>query len=335
MKTAVVRLPASLDSLTFEERPEPAIEPGMVKVRWHALSLNFHDFAVASGKLPTIDGRIPMSDGAGEILEVGAGVTRWKPGDRVISLFFPDWYDGAPTAEKATRMGGDSADGCASQISLVDPERLTAFPEHYSYAEASTLPCAALTAWRAVIEECRIKPGDRVLVEGTGGMSLFVLQFARMAGATVYATSSSDDKCERLRRLGAAETVNYRHDKQWGETVFKLASGGVDHVVDVGGGSTIAQSLSAVKVGGNVILVGVLGGLTAEINLRHLIAKQPTIKTIAVGSRKMQEDMVKAIAGNGLKPVIDSSFAFSNLADAFRHQISGQHVGKIVIDMSA
>ena len=335
MKVATVRLPASLDNLRIEDRPEPAIEPGMVKVRWHALSLNFHDYVVAAGLLPTVDGRILMSDGAGEILEVGAGVSGWNRGDRVMSLFFPDWFDGATTVTSAGRMGGDSFDGCAAEIALVDPRRLTRIPAGYSYAEASTLPCAALTAWRALVEDCRIKPGDRVLVEGSGGMSMFVLQFAKMAGAIVYATSSSEEKCARLRALGADHTVNYKTDPNWGDTIYQLAGNGVDHVIDVGGGSTLDHSFNAARMHGNVVLVGILGGFTAEINVPKLLFKHLRIFPIAVGSKAMQEDMVRAIEASQLKPVIDSSFPFAKLADAFRYQLSGAHFGKIVIDMAA
>uniref|UniRef100_UPI0025FC9F73 zinc-dependent alcohol dehydrogenase family protein n=1 Tax=uncultured Nevskia sp. TaxID=228950 RepID=UPI0025FC9F73 len=234
MKAAVVRLPTSLESLSIEDLAEPAIAKGKLKVRWRALSLNFHDYAVVAGMLPAVDGRIPISDGAGEIVAVGEGVSGWAVGDKVMSLFFPDWQDGEPTAATTSRLGGDSTDGCAVEFSLVDPDKLTRIPAGYSYAEAATLPCAALTAWRALVEVGQIKAGDQVLVEGTGGVSIFALQFAKSFGAKVYATSSSPAKLERLKKLGADATVDYRADPNWGEAISQLSDGGVDHVIDVG-----------------------------------------------------------------------------------------------------
>jgi NADPH:quinone reductase-like Zn-dependent oxidoreductase len=335
LKVATLKRPATLASLRVVERDEPAVAPGRVKVRWHASSLNYHDYAVVTGGLPSTDGRIPLSDGAGEVVAVGEGVAQWQVGDRVISVFFPQWHDGAATLANTLTMTGDSTDGCAAQYSVLAPDALTAMPAHLSYAEAATLPCAALTAWRALVVECGIKPGDRVLVQGTGGMSLFALQFALMAGAEVYATSSSAQKLERLRALGAHHLVHYRDDEAWGETVRRLSAGGVDHVVDVGGHSTLAQSLKAVRVGGNIVMVGVLGGLEAPLHIGRLIAKQPRLQPIAVGSRAMQLEMCRSIALSGLKPVLDRSFALSQLADAFRYQESGRHFGKIVIDLAA
>lgn len=335
MKAAIVHLPASLDSLAIEQRPEPVIETGKVKVRWHALSLNFHDYAIASGMMPTIDGRIPVSDGAGEIVEVGDGVTDWKCGDKVISLFFPDWRDGSPTQKNNARLGGDSTDGCAVEVSVVDPGTLTPMPQSYSYAQAATLPCAALTAWRALVEIGQIKAGDSVLIEGTGGVSIFALQFAKAFGATVYATSSSPAKMERLRQMGAEHVLNYREDPKWGETVYELSGGGVNHVIDVGGAATLEQSISAVRVDGNVVIIGILGGLEAAINLAQWMLKQPHIRPIAVGSRALQMDMVRYIDKSAFKPVIDATFALDRLKDAFEYQLSGQHFGKIVIDLTA
>lgn len=333
MRAAVVHLPASLESLAIEQRLEPSVAPGKVKVRWHALSLNFHDYAVAAGLMPTSDGRIPISDGAGEIVDVGQGVKNWKAGDKVMSLFFPDWHEGAPTAETTRRLGGDSTDGCAVEFSVVDPATLTPIPQNYSYAEAATLPCAALTAWRGLVEIGQIKAGDTVLVEGTGGVSIFALQIAKAFGATVFATSSSPEKLERLRKLGADHVIDYRADANWGETVNALSKGGVDHVIDVGGAATLAQSIAAVRVDGSVVLIGILGGLQAEINLAQWMIKQQHIRPVAVGSREMQINMVRFLEKSDLKPVIDSRFPLGKLADAFRYQLSGKHFGKIVIDL--
>ena len=335
MKVAVVHLPATLESLAIEQRPEPAVEAGRVKVRWHALSLNFHDYAVAAGMMPTADGRVPISDGAGEVVEVGSGVTEWRRGDKVMSLFFPDWQDGPPTVSKTRYLNGDSVDGCATEFSVVAPEMLTPMPEGYSYAEAATLPCAALTAWRALVEIGQIKPGHTVLVEGTGGVSIFALQLAKAFGATVYATSSSPEKLARLRELGADHVIDYRADAQWGDTVCRLSNGGVDHVIDVGGAATLAQSVAAVRVDGSVVLIGILGGMQAEINLAQWMMKQQHIRPVAVGSRAMQVEMVRFLEKVNFKPLIDSRFPLNNLADAFRYQLSGKHFGKIVIDVVA
>ncbi len=206
-------------------------------------------------------------------------------------------------------------------------------PRDWSYADASTLPCAALTAWRGLVEIRKIKAGDSVLVEGTGGVSIFALQLAKAFGATVYATSSSPEKLERLRQLGADHVINYREGARWGETVSTLSKGGVDHVIDVGGAATLAQSISAVPVDGNVVLIGILGGREANINLAQWMIKQQHIRPVAVGSRAMQIDMVHFLDEQSLRPVIDSTFSLDRLAEAFAYQVSGQHFGKIVIDL--
>jgi NADPH:quinone reductase-like Zn-dependent oxidoreductase len=334
MKVATVRLPASIMSLTIEQQPEPQVTAGKVKVRWHAFSLNFHDYAVVTGMMPISQTRIPASDGAGEIVEVGPGVTGWEPGDKVMSLFFPKWQDGPATAEGMSCISGDSVDGFAVEFSVVDPDSLTRIPRGYTYAEAATLPCAALTAWRALVEIGQIKPGDRVLVEGTGGVSVFALQFAKAHGAVVYATSSSDEKLQRLKDLGADFLVNYRTDSSWGETVQALSKGGVDHVIDVGGPTTLEHSILAARVDANVVLVGLLGGMETRINLACWMIRQQRIRPVAVGSRKMQQDMVRDIEAFNIKPVIDSSFPMDQLAEAFRYQVSGRHLGKIVIEIA-
>lgn len=333
MKAAVVRLPASLDTLLIEEKVEPEILPGFVKVRWHALSLNFHDYAVASGLMPTDDGRIPISDGAGEIVAVGEGVTEWAVGDKVMSLFFPQWIDGEPNAAAMQLIGGDTVDGCAAEYSLCGPDALTRIPVGYTYQEAATLPCAGLTAWRALIEIGKLKAGDQVLVEGSGGASVFALQFAAALGATVIATSSSSEKSDRLRALGATHVVNYREDQNWGQTVCDLSNGGVDHTMDVGGASTLSQAVVATRIGGSLVMIGMLGGFMVELNLIDIMLRQQKVSPIAVGSRAMQQRMVESIEGTGLRPIIDTVFPFARIAEAMNYQLSGQHFGKIVIDM--
>lgn len=333
MKAAIVHLPASLESLAIEQRPEPCVEPGKVKVRWRALALNFHDYAIVGGILPTEDGRVPISDGAGEIVEVGEGVSKWQCGDKVLSLFFPDWHEGRPNQQNTARLGGDSTDGCAAEFSVVDASSLTRMPQGLSFAEAATLPCAALTAWRGLVDVGGIKAGDKVLVEGTGGVSIFALQLAKSFGATVYATSSTPEKMARLQQLGADHVINYREDLSWGETVYALSGGGVDHVIDVGGAATLTQSVAAARVDGSVVIIGILGGLDAEINLAQWMLKQQHIRPIAVGSAEMQVDMVRYFEQTGLKPVIDATYSLDQLKQAFEHQLSGKHIGKIVIEL--
>ena len=312
------------------DTPEP--KPGEVLVRWHATSLNYHDLLVAFGFIPVPDGRIPMSDGAGEIVAVGEGVKQWKNGDQVMSLFFPKWIEGKPTLDKTRFISGETVDGYATEYSCLSSDAITAMPPGYNYAQAATLPCAALTAWRAVMVEGQIQPGQTVLIEGSGGMSMFGLQFAIMAGAKVIATTSSPAKAERLEAMGASRVVNYKEDERWGKTIFK-ETGGVDLVLDVGGGSTMKQSIEAVAIGGKVISIGILGdGRKGEITFPKLFFKHIQMTGIAVGSRVMQEDMVKAINTNGLAPILDKSFALDQLGAAFMYQASGQHFGKIVAE---
>ena len=322
-----------LDNLKIIERPSPTPAAGEILVRWHATSLNFHDYLVAVGGIPVPAERIPMSDGAGEIISVGEGVKNWKSGDKVMSMFFPNWVDGKPTMNKTRAISGESVNGFMAEESCVSAAAVTRIPTGYTYAEAATLPCAALTAWRGLMVEGNLQAGDKVLIEGTGGMSIFALQLAKIAGAKIYATTSSAEKAERLKNMGAEAVVNYREDERWGKTIFKMTGGGVDHVLDVGGGSTMVNSIEAATIGGSVISIGILGdGRKGSITFPKLFFKHLRLTGIAVGSRLMQEKMVEAIEISGMKPVIDRSFAFDKLADAFRYQASGKHFGKIVLE---
>jgi len=220
-----------------------------------------------------------------------------------------------------------------TEMSCVSEEAVTRMPNGYSYAEAATLPCAALTAWRGLVPEGKMKAGDTVLIEGTGGMSMFGLQFAKATGASVIATTSSEEKAERLKGMGAEAVINYKTDTRWGKTIFTMTDGGVDHVLDVGGGSTMKQSIEAARIGGSVIAIGILGnGRKGEVTWPKLFFKHIKLHGIAVGNRQMQEDMVAAIDANGIKPLVDRSFKFDELAAAFRYQESGQHFGKIVVE---
>ena len=321
-----------LDNLKVVERP--AIQPkvGEVLVKWHATSLNFHDYLVAIGGIPVAPERVPMSDGAGEVVAVGEGVTKWKVGDQVMSMFFPNWIEGKPTLAKTRAISGESVDGFIQEASCVAASSITAIPEGYTYTEAACLPCAGLTAWRALISEGQMKPGDKVLVEGTGGMSIFALQIALAAGAKVYATTSSEAKAERLKEMGVEAVVNYKEDERWGKTIYKM-TGGIDHVLDVGGGSTMRQSIEAAAIGGSIIAIGILGnGRKGEITFPKLFFKHLRMTGIAVDCRLAQEAFVDSINVNGLKPIIDKSFRFDGLADAFRYQEQGKHFGKIVLE---
>lgn len=332
MKVAAVKKPGGLGNLVIEDRPDPKPKAGEVLVRVLASSLNYHDFIVALGGIPTPDGRIPMSDGAGEVVAVGEGVTRWKTGDRVISLFFPNWQSGQVEAAGFASVPGDGADGFGCELYAGPETAFTRMPKGWTFDEAATLPCAALTAWRGMYVETRTKPGDWVLVQGTGGVSIFALQFAKATGARVIATSSSEAKLEKLRALGADHVINYKETPDWGKKAFELTGGrGVDEVVEIGGPGTMAQSINACRPGGHISLIGVLTGVSGEVPTAALFSRNITLSGITVGSRRHQEDMVDAIDATGFKPVIDSRFPLDQIAAAFAHQASQQHFGKIVL----
>ena len=335
MKAIQIQLPASLDTLKLVDLPEPAA-PGAGEnddpIR--ASSSNSHDFAVVTGMLPCADGRIPMSDGAGEVIAVGPGVTDYQVGDAVVSTFFPDWLDGTPPSTAFTRVPGDGLDGYAREIVTAPTTWFTRSPKGYSHAEAATLTCAGLTAWRALVVDGQIKAGAKVLVQGTGGVSVFALQFAKAMGATVIATSSSDAKLARMQALGADHLINYKTTPDWGARVLELTGGrGVDHVVEVGGSGTLDQSMIAAKNGGHVALIGVLSGFGGPVATAMLMAKQLRVIGLTVGSRQQQLDMIEAIEANDIKPVLDQSFPLAQLADAFRHQAANAHFGKIIVDI--
>lgn len=332
MKTCFVKAPCSTDNIIFENRGDPAPGERQVLVRWHAASLNFHDYLVVSGAIPqTGEGVIPLSDAAGEVVALGPGVTRWAVGDKVMSTFFCDWVDGIANPAVTARVAGDSCDGYACELSAVDEHSITAIPETYSYVEAATLPCAGLTAWRSLFEDCNLQPGDKVLIEGSGGVSIFALQFAKAYGATVYATSSSDEKLQKMKALGADFLINYKKEANWGQKVFELSAGGVDHALDVGG-TTLNQSIAACRTSGNVSSIGLLSGMAAEVDITQMLYKQIQIKSVMVGSRRMQEDMVQAINVRGIKPIVDTKFKLEEIAEAFQYQLDNKHFGKIGIE---
>jgi NADPH:quinone reductase-like Zn-dependent oxidoreductase len=335
MKAIQLRAPASLDNLTLVDLGDPGDPgPGEIRVRLSASSLNFHDYAVVMGMIPAADGRIPMSDGAGTVEAVGEGVTQFKPGDTVVSIFFPDWIDGAPPATAFRGVPGDGIDGYAREIVVTPHHWFTRVPTGYNAAEAATLTCAGLTAWRALFVDGVTQPGSTVLVQGSGGVSVFALQFAKAAGARVIATSSSDAKLERLKALGADETINYKEVPAWGAKALELTGGaGVDTVVEIGGAGTLDQSMIATRVGGHVALIGVLAGFAGPVQTALLMAKNLRVQGLTVGSRAQQLDMIAGIEANGIRPVISDHFPLDRLADAFRHQAANAHFGKIVIDI--
>ncbi len=335
MKAMTLSKPGGLDCLHLVEIVEPpAPEAGEILVRLHASSLNYHDYGVVSGRKPIGEDRIPMSDGAGVVEAVGAGVTEFAVGDYVVSCFFPLWQDGRPTVADFSMTPGDGIDGYAREKVVCPASWFTRAPDGYSHAEAATLTTAGLTAWRALVVNGGLKAGDSVLVLGTGGVSIFALQFAKAMGASVVATSSSDAKLERIRALGADHVINYKRHEDWGKQVLDVTGGrGVDHVIEVGGPGTLPQSIAACRIGGHIALIGVLTGRAGPVPTAVMMARQQRLQGLIVGSRQDQINMVRAIEATALKPVIDSTFALRDLADAFRHEVSGAHFGKICLEI--
>ena len=307
---------------------------GEITVGLRANSLNYHDYAVVSGMWGPSEKRIPMADGAGEVIAVGADVSEFKVGDSVVSTFFPEWIDGTPLVEGFVTVPGDGIDGYAREQVTAKATSFTLAPTGWSHAEAATLTTAGLTAWRALMADDSLKPGDTVLIQGTGGVSIFALQFAKMAGATVIATSSSDAKLERLKAMGADHVINYRKDPLWGETALGLTGGcGVDHIIEVGGPATLEQSMIAIRVGGHISIIGILSGVSGAMNFVPMLIKQVRLQGVLVGSRSQQQDMVRAINANGMRPVIDRHFPLTDMVEAFKYQETNQHFGKIILDI--
>jgi NADPH:quinone reductase-like Zn-dependent oxidoreductase len=333
MKVIELQNTFGIDSLTLVERPEPQPGPGQVLVNLRAVSLNYRDLMVVKGlynpklRLPMV----PLSDGVGEVAAVGAGVTRVKVGDRVAGIFMQKWLAGELTEAKARSTLGGGQEGMLTEAVVLHEDGVVHVPEHLSNEEAATLPCAAVTAWHALIVEGGLKPGDTVLVQGTGGVSLFALQVARLTGARVIATSSSDDKLARVRALGASDAINYKTAPDWDERVRQLTGGvGVEHVVEVGGAGTLPKSLRAVRLGGRISLIGVLSG-AGQVNPMPILMKNVRVQGIFVGSREMFEAMNRAIALHQLRPVVDRVFAFHEIREALRYMESGAHFGKICL----
>lgn len=333
MKAVELQNAFGIDSLHVVDRPEPKPGHGQVLMRMRAWSLNYRDLMLAKGqynpklKLPIV----PLSDGVGEVAAVGEGVTRVKVGDRVAGCFMQGWIAGELTDAKArTALGGGQTGMLAEQVVLGE-EGVVHVPAHLSDEEAATLPCAALTAWHALVTEGQTKAGDTVLVQGTGGVSLFALQFARLLGARVIATSSSNDKLARVRQMGASDGINYKETPDWEDRVREVTGGtGVDHIVEVGGAGTLGKSFKAVRTAGRIYLIGVLAG-AATVNPMPILMKNIRVQGIFVGSREMFEAMNRAIALAQLRPVVDRVFGFSEIRAALRHLESGAHFGKVCL----
>ncbi|WP_193170219.1 zinc-dependent alcohol dehydrogenase family protein [Nisaea nitritireducens] len=332
MKAYEIVSDGGVDALALNDRPDPKPGPGEVLVRVRASSINYRDLSTVEAPVPRgiPYPRIPNSDGAGDVVEVGPGVTRWKAGDKVCGCFFQGWVDGDITPELMGQALGGTIDGMLTEYRVLGEGGLVAMPEHLSYEEASTLPCAALTAWVSLVHRGGVKAGDTVLLLGTGGVSVFALQFCKLMGVKTICTSSSDEKIARLKAMGADEVINYRTHPEWQEKVLELTDGrGVDHTVEVGGAGTLERSIAATRVAGSIGLIGVLTG--GEINPVNIMRKSIRLQGIYVGSRRVFEDMNAAISQHGLKPVISDTFAFEDARDAFHAMRAAGHFGKLVV----
>ncbi|MDQ6676224.1 MAG: NAD(P)-dependent alcohol dehydrogenase [Acidobacteriota bacterium] len=324
MKVYEIRAPRGIECVVRAERNEPTPGHGQVLVRMRAASLNYRDLAVARGDY----GRgvpspvIPLSDGAGEVVALGQGVSRWKVGERVAGIFMQGWLAGRIDEGKAKTALGGAIDGMLAEYRALSEEGLVRVPEHLSFEEAAALPCAAVTAWHALQG---LAAGETVLIQGTGGVSIFALQFAKLAGARVVATSSSDQKLERVRRIGADLLINYKTTPDW-----EKPAQGVDRVIEVGGAGTLGKSLRAVRMGGRVALIGVLTG-KGEVDPQPVLMKSIRLQGIYVGSREMFEEMNRAISNAKMRPVVDRVFPFEEAQAAYRHLESGAHFGKVII----
>jgi NADPH:quinone reductase-like Zn-dependent oxidoreductase len=326
----------SIDQLIFDsvEVPEPGA--GEVLVAIKAVSLNYRDLAVVTGRYPRnpAEPTIIASDGAGEVIAVGDGVTAFRAGDRVAGSFFQKWIAGPYAREYGASALGGAIPGVLTQFRVFDQAGLIRIPEHFSYQEGATLPCAGLTAWNALVPSMHVQAGDTVLLLGTGGVSIFGLQFAKLHGARVIITSSSDEKLARAKALGADETINYKTTPEWDKEVLRLTAGrGVDMVLEVGGGETFTRSMNSVRASGQMAVIGVLSGVAGTIPVGLIGIQTLSVRGIFVGSVAMFEDMNRAITANQLRPVIDRVFPFEQSADALRYLQSAQHFGKIVISL--
>jgi NADPH:quinone reductase-like Zn-dependent oxidoreductase len=325
---------AGVDALVEVERPQPKPAHRQVLVKVKACSLNFRDFAIARGtyRMGVRDNLIPLSDGAGEVAEIGAAVTRVKVGDRVAGNFFQRWSGGEPSAESHKSALGGGIDGMLAEYVVLEEDGVVKIPAHLSLEEGATLPCAAVTVWHAMMEHAKLKAGDTVLLQGTGGVSIFGLQFAKAMGIRAVIISSSDAKLTRAQSLGAAFGINYKTTPDWDKAAIEFTGDvGVDHVVEVGGAATLTRSFGALRSGGKITLIGGLSGGATELNPGLIFSRRANVQGISVGSTQMFEAMNRAVEANAIKPVIDKVFPFAEAKAAYHHMASGAHFGKIVI----
>jgi len=325
---------AGIDALVEVELPQPKPSHRQVLVKVAACSLNFRDLGIVRGsyRMPVRDKVVPLSDGAGEVVETGPGVTRVKAGDKVAGCFFQRWPGGdPPLTVQASALGG-AIDGMLSQYVVLEEDGVVKIPPHLSLEEGAALPCAGVTAWHAMMHHARLIAGQTVLLQGTGGVSVFALQFAHAMGIAAIITSSSDAKLQRAKALGATHTINYKTTPDWEKAAVELTGGrGVDHVLEVGGANTLTKSFGAIRTGGKISMIGGLSGGATELNPGLIFGKRANVQGISVGSTEMFEAMNAAIAANRIKPVIDKVFGFDEVPAAYKHMASGTHFGKIVI----
>jgi NADPH:quinone reductase-like Zn-dependent oxidoreductase len=337
MKTYRISHGGKIDGLQLEDIVERPLEPYEVRVRVCTVSLNYRDLMVAKGMYPTKVDRpvIPCSDGAGDVIAVGSMVRRVKPGDRVAASFFPHWLEGRPNRNKIQNSLGGDIDGMLAEQVTLHEETLVKIPDQLGYIEASTLPCAGVTAWNAIFESSDVRPGDTVLLLGTGGVSILGLQLAKAAGLRVIITSSSDEKLARARALGADVTINYRATPEWQDEMLNQTGGvGVDMVLEVGGQGTVTRSVASAAVGGTIAVIGGVSGFGGEVNPITLTRSAKRMVGIYVGSRAMLEQIAKLVAETGMKPVVDRVFPFAEAREAYRYLESGAHFGKVVVDLT-
>ena len=325
---------AGIELVVEVERPQPKPGHRQVLVKVKACSLNFRDLGIVRGtyRVPVRENVIPLSDGAGEVVEIGPGVLRVKVGDRVAGNFFQRWPGGESSAEVHGSALGGGIDGMLADYALLEEDGVVKIPPHLSFEEGAALPCAGVTAWHAMMEHAKLKAGDTILLQGTGGVSIFGLLFAHAMGIRAIITSSSDDKLARAKKLGAAFGINYKTTPEWDKAAMEFTGGvGVDHVIEVGGAATLTRSFHAIRVGGRVSMIGGLSGGATELNPGLIFSRRANVQGISVGSTQMFLAMNRAIEANAIKPVIDKVFAFADAQAAYKHMASGAHFGKIVI----
>ncbi len=338
MRALNVAAPWGLDAIQVVERPDPTAGPGQVLVRMKAVSLNYRDLLMVQGMYgrggaSSSDVITPFSDGCGVVEAVGAGVTRFAVGDRVATLFFQNWTSGPPNLQKLMSALGFPIPGAGAELQTFSQEGLSKVPDFLTDQQVATLPCAALTAWRGLFEDARLEPGDTVVLQGTGGVSIFGLQFAKAAGLRTVITSSSDAKLERAKALGADHLINYKTTPDWSGPVRDATEGrGADFIMEVGGGGTIQQSMKAIRIGGHIAIIGVVAGAGEPFNPASLIGNSARLQGLSVGSRDMFEAMCRAIALHRIAPVVDKVFPWTEARAAFSAMARGEHFGKIVLE---